>query len=37
MHTRPIKERVSELCRNFLDGIIKSWDSILADLQKGNI
>ncbi len=32
-----IKERISEICRNFLDGMIQSWNSILSEIQKGSL
>ncbi len=30
MYAQPIKERVSETCRKFLDGLIKNWNDILT-------
>lgn len=36
MYTQPIKERISETCRKFLDGLIKNWNDILSEIQKGS-
>lgn len=36
MHVLPIKERVSDLCRKFIDGILGCWGSCLAQIEKGS-